>query len=152
MRMELALRFDYGSIVPWVRRIDGALVGIAGPDAVSLRTPVDLEGRDLRTYAEFTVEKGDRVPFVLTWFPSNRTLPDAIDAEQALDRDARLLGRLDAPVHDGGALVGCGPALAHHAEGADVRADGRHRRSAHDVAAGSDRGRSQLGLPLLLAA
>ena len=62
MLMELVLRFDYGSIVPWVRTIDGTLVAIAGPDAVSLRTPVALEGRNLRTHAAFTVEEGDRVP------------------------------------------------------------------------------------------
>ena len=84
MRLELALRFDYGSVVPWVRNVDGVLVGIAGPDAVSLRTPVTLEGRDLRTYAEFAVGAGERVPFVLTWFPSNERLPPAVDAEQAL--------------------------------------------------------------------
>src|ERR671918_288269 len=84
MRMELALRFDYGSIVPWVRSLDGALVGVAGPDAISLRTPVALEGRDLRTYAAFQVREGDRVPFVLTWFESNRPLPEAVDAERAL--------------------------------------------------------------------
>jgi GH15 family glucan-1,4-alpha-glucosidase len=84
MRMELALRFDYGSIVPWVRNLDGTLVGIAGPDAVALRTPVELEGRNLRTYAEFTVREGERVPFVLTWFPSNTPLPEPVDAEDAL--------------------------------------------------------------------
>jgi GH15 family glucan-1,4-alpha-glucosidase len=85
MRMELALRFDYGSIVPWVRNIEGTLVGIAGPDAVALRTPVELEGRNLRTYAEFTVREGDRVPFVLTWFPSHRELPEPVNAEDALE-------------------------------------------------------------------
>jgi GH15 family glucan-1,4-alpha-glucosidase len=84
MTMELTLRFDYGSIVPWVRNVEGALVGIAGPDAVTLRTPVELEGRDLRTYAEFTVSEGDRVPFVLTWYPSHRELPEPVDAEDAL--------------------------------------------------------------------
>ena len=86
MRMELALRFDYGSVVPWVRNMEGTLVGIAGPDAVALRTPVELEGRNLRTYAEFTVREGERVPFVLTWFPSHqvRNLPEPIDAEDAL--------------------------------------------------------------------
>jgi GH15 family glucan-1,4-alpha-glucosidase len=86
MRMELALRFDYGSIVPWVRNIEGTLVGVAGPDAVAVRTPVELEGRNLRTYAEFTVREGDRVPFVLTWFPSHRVehLPEPVDAEDAL--------------------------------------------------------------------
>jgi GH15 family glucan-1,4-alpha-glucosidase len=84
MRMELVLRFDYGSIVPWVRNLDGTLVAIAGPDAVSVHTPVELEGRNLRTYASFSVSEGERVPFVLTWCPSNEPLPDAIDPEAAL--------------------------------------------------------------------
>jgi GH15 family glucan-1,4-alpha-glucosidase len=84
MRMELALRFDYGSVVPWVRNLDGALVGVAGPDGVTLRTPVELEGRDFRTYASFTVSKGDRVPFVLTWFRSHEQPPASVDAEVAL--------------------------------------------------------------------
>jgi GH15 family glucan-1,4-alpha-glucosidase len=85
MEMELSLRFDYGSIVPWVRNIDGTLVAIAGPDGVTLHTPVELEGRDLRTHASFTVSEGDRIPFVLTWFPSTEELPDRVDHEQALE-------------------------------------------------------------------
>jgi GH15 family glucan-1,4-alpha-glucosidase len=88
MRMELALRFDYGSSVPWVRSLDGQLVGIAGPDAVTLTTPVDLEGRDFRTYASFTVTQGDRVPFVLTWFPSHEDRPEPVDPEEALKETA----------------------------------------------------------------
>jgi GH15 family glucan-1,4-alpha-glucosidase len=84
MLLELVLRFDYGSIVPWVRNLEGTLVAIAGPDAISVNTPVELEGRNLHTYARFTVEEGDRVPFVLTWTPSHEPLPEAIDAEQAL--------------------------------------------------------------------
>jgi len=85
MRMELVLRFDYGSIVPWVRTLEGTLVAIAGPDAVLLRTPVEQEGRDMRTYAEFSVGEGDRVPFVLRWFPSDQTPPEPIEPERALD-------------------------------------------------------------------
>jgi len=85
MRSELVIRFDYGSVVPWVRRIDGdARVAVGGPDALCLRTPADLRGEDMRTLAEFTVEEGDRVPFTLTWFPSHSAWPDAIDADQAL--------------------------------------------------------------------
>jgi GH15 family glucan-1,4-alpha-glucosidase len=84
MRMELVLRFDYGRIVPWVRSLDGALIGVAGPDAISFHTPVDLRGENLRTYAEFTVTEGERVPFVLTWYPSHEPLPSAVDAEHAL--------------------------------------------------------------------
>ena len=85
MQMELVIRFEYGSIVPWVRNLDGTLVGIAGPDGVSLRTPIELEGRNLRTFASFTVAEGDRVPFVLTWFPSHDGLPEEVDAEAALE-------------------------------------------------------------------
>ena len=84
MQMELVIRFDYGSIVPWVRTLDGTLLAIAGPDAVLLRTPVAHEGRNLRTVATFTVAAGDRVPFVLRWFPSNETPPEPIEPEEAL--------------------------------------------------------------------
>jgi GH15 family glucan-1,4-alpha-glucosidase len=84
MHMELVVRFVYGSVVPWVRNLDGALVAIAGPDLVTLRTPVELVGRNLRTYASFSVAEGDRVPFVFTWCPSHEALPEAIDPEQAL--------------------------------------------------------------------
>lgn len=86
MQMELIIRFDYGNIVPWVRRrkrFDG-LEAVAGPDALILRTPVDTLGKDLTTVAEFTVAKGDRVPFVLTWFASHRDPPRKINPEHAL--------------------------------------------------------------------
>jgi GH15 family glucan-1,4-alpha-glucosidase len=55
MRMELVIRFDYGSIVPWVRRTDQGLLAVGGSDAVRLSTPVDVRGEDFRTVAEFTV-------------------------------------------------------------------------------------------------
>jgi GH15 family glucan-1,4-alpha-glucosidase len=84
MRSELIIRFDYGNIVPWVRRIDHARVAIAGPDALCLRTPVDIHGEALTTISDFTVASGDRVPFVLTWFPSHEDLPEPVDADVAL--------------------------------------------------------------------
>ena len=84
MRSELVIRFDYGQIVPWVRRVDSARVAIAGPDALCFRTPVEVHGEDMTTVSEFTLRPGERVPFVLTWFPSHEPLPDEIDAEEAL--------------------------------------------------------------------
>jgi GH15 family glucan-1,4-alpha-glucosidase len=84
MRMQLVLRFDYGQIVPWVRTIGDALVAIAGPDEVCLRTPVELRGEDMTTVAEFTVRAGQRVPFVLTWKESHLPPPKAVDPERAL--------------------------------------------------------------------
>jgi GH15 family glucan-1,4-alpha-glucosidase len=81
---ELVVRFDYGSTIPWVRRIDDGRIAVAGPDALAFRTPVEHRGENMRTIGEFTVREGDRFPFVLTWYPSNRRPPDPVDAEQAL--------------------------------------------------------------------
>ncbi len=85
MAMDLTVRFDYGSIVPWVRRSNGGIVAVAGPDALQLTTPVGLTGQNLHTVAEFTVDEGERIPFVLTWYPSHRDEPARVDAEQALE-------------------------------------------------------------------
>ncbi|PWU22679.1 MAG: glucoamylase [Candidatus Rokuibacteriota bacterium] len=84
MRSELVIRFDYGHIVPWVRRVDHARVATAGPDALVFRTPVDVRGQDMRTVGEFELEQGKRTWFTLTWFPSHQELPESVDAEQAL--------------------------------------------------------------------
>ncbi len=71
MRCELTLRFGYGRSVPWVRRMDGVVSAVAGPDAVVVDTPVALHGEGFSTVAEFTVGAGERVPFVLEWHPSH---------------------------------------------------------------------------------
>jgi len=84
VRSELQLRFDYGSVVPWVKHEGAALSAIAGPDAVWLRTTVPVHGEDEATWAEFDVGPGDRVPFVLTWAPSHEPEPQPVDAEAAL--------------------------------------------------------------------
>ena len=85
MRSELVIRFGYGKIVPWVRRVDDSRLAIAGPDALCLRSPVETHGEELTTVSDFVLRQGERLPFVLTWFPSHTELPEAIDAEQALD-------------------------------------------------------------------
>ena len=84
MHSELVVRFDYGRIVPWVRRIDHTRVAIGGPDALCLRTPVDVHGEELTTVSDFVVGPAERVPFVLTWFPSHDPLPAPVDADAAL--------------------------------------------------------------------
>ena len=84
MRSELVIRFDYGHVVPWVRREDGGRIAVAGPDALSFRTPAPTRGERMRTVSELTVEEGQRVPFVLTWYPSHEPSPAKIDAELAL--------------------------------------------------------------------
>ncbi|MBX9582608.1 MAG: glycoside hydrolase family 15 protein [Gemmataceae bacterium] len=84
VRMDLTLRFDYGQVVPWVRRADGGVTAVAGPDAVHLRTPVETRGEGLSTVAEFAVGAGERVPFVLTWHRSFDPAPDPLDPAKAL--------------------------------------------------------------------
>lgn len=86
MRGLLRLRFDYGLVVPWMRRADGHRVAVAGPDAVWLRSepPVHTWGKDFRTHSEFTVAEGEKVAFVLTWHPSHRPRPALCDPFEAL--------------------------------------------------------------------
>ncbi|MGZ4592483.1 MAG: glycoside hydrolase family 15 protein [Actinomycetes bacterium] len=90
MRSELRLRFDYGDVVPWVRHLDGMLAAVAGPDAVWLASDVPHHGRDFASYADFVVEPGDKVNFVLTWHPSNQHRPASVDPEVALDATRRF--------------------------------------------------------------
>jgi GH15 family glucan-1,4-alpha-glucosidase len=85
MHTELIIRLDYGSVIPWIlRRDEQTLLAIGAPDALVLRTPVDLEPEGMTHTADFTVRAGDRVPFVLTWFPAHATMPKRVDAEHAL--------------------------------------------------------------------
>jgi GH15 family glucan-1,4-alpha-glucosidase len=86
MGVELVVRFDYGRVVPWARRQGGRWVGVAGPDALWLDTPLRLEGRNMRTLAEFDVGEGESVPFVLTWVPSYQDEPPRYDARKALEQ------------------------------------------------------------------
>lgn len=85
MRMELEIRFDYGSIVPWVRRTaDGRFTAVGGPDGLCLDTPVQVRGEGMTSVAEFEVAAGEEVPFVLTWYPSHEAPPRPIDPFVAL--------------------------------------------------------------------
>lgn len=84
MRMQLVLRPDYGSIVPWVRRTKTGICAVAGPDTLALQTDVNLRNENFRTEAEFTVAAGQRVHFVLTWLPSHDADGATVDAETLL--------------------------------------------------------------------
>ena len=84
MSMDLGIRFDYGSVVPWVRRSDGGIRATAGPETLYLRTRAQLSGQGLRTVANFTVAAGERVPFELAWSPTHQSEPQPTDPEQSL--------------------------------------------------------------------
>src|SRR5258708_4862810 len=85
MRMDLVLRFGYGSVIPWVHRVDGALLATGGRHSAEVRAGVDTRGEDFRTVANFTVECGQRIPFVTTFFPSHEPRPLPIDPFAVLD-------------------------------------------------------------------
>ncbi|MDB5592967.1 glycoside hydrolase family 15 protein [Enterovirga sp.] len=108
LRMEIVLRFGYGRDVPWVSRTeDGSLRAISGPDMVFLRCGAETHGENLHTAADFVVEAGQRVPFVLTYGPSHQPVPTPIDPELALRETEAFwrdwAGRYRAPPESGGA-------------------------------------------------
>ncbi|MGN6750619.1 MAG: glycoside hydrolase family 15 protein [Xanthobacteraceae bacterium] len=91
MHTELILRFGYGAVVPWVTRLEsGVLRAIAGPDMAVLRTPVHLKGKNMTTVGEFTVMRGETIPFVLTYARSHRPVPPPHDPTAALEATERF--------------------------------------------------------------
>jgi GH15 family glucan-1,4-alpha-glucosidase len=102
VRMELVLRFDFGRSVPWVQRADdGGMTATAGPDAVHLIPGRPTRGRGLTTVAEFELDAGDEVPFVLTWYPSHEDEPKPVDAVAAT-ADTTAAPTTSLPEHIGG--------------------------------------------------
>jgi GH15 family glucan-1,4-alpha-glucosidase len=89
MRLELIVRFDYGALVPWVRRHEPYLEAVAGPDALRLRAPVELHGENLTTVADFAVGEGQRVPFGLSWHASHEAPPPAQDPVRSVEATQR---------------------------------------------------------------
>jgi GH15 family glucan-1,4-alpha-glucosidase len=90
MRTELVVRFDYGSIVPWVRKEAGGLSAIAGPHALRFITDIPVHGEDLKTVAEFDVAAGQRFGFALAWHPSHMPRPADVEPFSALAETERL--------------------------------------------------------------
>ncbi|GGK66469.1 glucoamylase [Planomonospora parontospora subsp. parontospora] len=90
MSTEIRIRFDYGRIVPWVRRTDeGLLHAVGGPDSIWLHSPVPLRSRGYTHHGAFRVSAGDRLPFVFTWHPSHEPRPTEIDPfEQLTETEA----------------------------------------------------------------
>jgi GH15 family glucan-1,4-alpha-glucosidase len=108
MRMELIVRFDYGSIVPWVRQAKGLLLMTAGPDTLELAASVDVTGENMKTIAQFSMRRGSEESFVLNYRPSHLPTKPKVHARNAHKRTisrwhrwsarSRYQGRWRAPV------------------------------------------------------
>jgi GH15 family glucan-1,4-alpha-glucosidase len=96
MRVELIVRFDYGSIVPWVRRAKDILLLTAGPDTLELAASVEVFGENMKTVAQFSVRKGQRESFVLNYRPSHFPTRARIDPARALKATERQWHRWSA--------------------------------------------------------
>src|SRR4051794_37145741 len=91
MQMELIIRLEYGSVIPWVRHLDdGRLTAVAGPDRLTLWTTAELRGEDFKTVADFVVDEGEEITFSLTWSPSFRPVPVPADANAVLETVAEF--------------------------------------------------------------
>jgi GH15 family glucan-1,4-alpha-glucosidase len=98
---DLALRFDYGSVPPWLRAHPRTVRAVVGPDLVVLRSPIELCCADDRVRAEFTIAAGESVAFTLQYGLSHDKEPAALEAEAAI-RDTETywrewIGRFHAP-------------------------------------------------------
>jgi len=89
MRLDLAFRLDYGSLVPWVRRTSDGIRAIGGASALRLRAPIALRGERFHTVSEFTVTAGQRVPFTLSWSPSYGPEASAVEPDSAIETTER---------------------------------------------------------------
>lgn len=83
MHFELVIRFDYGSVTPWVHRVADGISAIAGPDALLLTTPITLHGENMKTVADFTISEGQQIPFKLAYYRSHLSPPRASDPFQS---------------------------------------------------------------------
>jgi GH15 family glucan-1,4-alpha-glucosidase len=85
MHMDMTIRFDYGSIVPWVRHTSRGIRAIAGPDTLDCRSDIAMHGENLKTVSNFVVTEGHRARFSLTWSQTHDPEPVEKVPEQALE-------------------------------------------------------------------
>lgn len=99
MQMQVRPRFDYGRLIPATGRIDQGIFAVAGPDAVCMRTTVEMSAEGGTASAAFTLSEGERVPFHLAWYPSHVPRPEPIDPFNMTARRSRGGGSGRAAAH-----------------------------------------------------
>ena len=138
----MIVRFDYGSVVPWVsREEDGRLQFIAGSERLLLDTTVPMRGEDLRSVGEFTLKAGDEVSLVLNWSPSYRAPPQPLHSGTALKDVGSPSVRLGQAIHSPKKLGRRGASFAPDIESPHPLGNGA------DIAAGTTSLPEQVGGP-----
>ena len=131
MTTELVMRFDYGSIVPWVTRHNDRLHAVAGPDLIVVQCGVPLQRAGLRHRAKFTISAGQTIAFVIGYGRSYGDVPAPLDPLRALEETKAAWERWSADGQGERALLGGDPSLARHVKGAYLSsrpgASSRHR-------------------------
>ena len=85
LRMELALRFDFGRTIPWLQHPHkNDFTATAGPGTAYLRTPAKVDFQNGNMVVEFEVKRGQTIPFVLTYGSSFEKLPERVSPKTAL--------------------------------------------------------------------
>ncbi|WP_413316860.1 glycoside hydrolase family 15 protein [Agrococcus sp. 1P02AA] len=103
LEQSLVVRFGYGSVPPWFRRMeeDGEeiLVAIAGPDRLVLRGPQLPVADDHRHRSTFTVREGERITLDLawkhSWLPLAKPVAEAEVVATTIAESAEWLRALD---------------------------------------------------------
>lgn len=89
MSLAVTFRFDYGHVVPWVRQRNGVLTAVAGPNALALRSPLGLHGKDMSTVSRFSISAGQSIACTLMWYPSHRPMPEIREPHSLLEETIR---------------------------------------------------------------
>ena len=140
------IRFDYGRIVPWVRRTDGQLQAVGGPDSVWLHSPVPLQGGDYAPQGDVQgLARATACRSCFTWHPSHEPSRVEIDPYEQLAETEALWAEWVAQCTYQGPWREAVVRSLHHAQGAHLRAHRRHRRRPHDLPARGHRRRSATG-------
>ena len=145
MRSELIVRFEYGSVLPWVSRGRTAGVEIvAGPDRLLFDASIPLRGEDFRTVGEFEIAAGEEVDFLLSWSPSYRATPEPVRAADTLAQ-AEMFWSDWCALQVGRRMVGGRDSLVADIEGAIASRDRRYRSRRDHVVAGKNRWQPAIG-------
>ena len=124
MRSELVVRFDYGSIVPWVRKGGIGLGAIAGPHALHVTSDIPLRGEGLTTIGQIRGGRGADPRDVAGVEPVAHACAGAAGPRGGAAGRRGALASVVGPVHLHGSVPRRGRAVPADAGGAHAQSTG----------------------------